>query len=1023
MPCNSKRTAGRFAAGLAGVCLALSALAAAPPKPAPAKSPEALQGEQLTQGLDDFESDMLAVNDSLTKFTVTFGEIKPEQAAAQEQAAKDRIAIASAAIAEARNLQAQASAIEKTLPAVARNLRLAAIDKVSAARSKLGEARDIYDPPKPPTTPVPQAQLGDRCMSACQQLKRLQSKGTEQGGDKEEFEGARQPLTPFPYTPAPDRILRGSFQQPPRLAPDGASLILPQGDNLGLQNLRDAVADVAPAVAAKPLFTQCGDRTCPSRDLLRLLDDKDRREELRRIGGVSLDVTFDLLATSGMSELRSGMQITMVDKPVLVSLRALAEAAEPWRSDWDNLPQDLRYPGHLGRIRGIVLAADGDDAFLVGNRAETSAALIDIDTISITLRTVWREGKAPAVSLDPRPDEIGGAQYPRIIQLPAGSVVASIMLDADYAMKAINLGSGWAQPLDLIGFNGIVSRHEAEFDSPGGSLSRYWLTPRPMGPEQFYRSVTGRTLLFETAVQAQTEAMFTQNGQIQGTATAGQVAQEIATAFTQAYPALERDARVQPLAIFARLHGVIDVATLAQTMRSLQIAPAVFDRIAGLPYRRLRGREAVPPSYPGLSSRHELAAGVLLTSGGAQLAVRQRAASSRGYSDHIGGGLEAAVDGWRGGIANAISASFALPPGAESNFASDDDTTLLAASRALEREDWDAASSSFERYASRQPEEASGYHGLALALIGKGRLREALRPAARALLLAPGDPATEMLIHDIAWQLDGVESLSVLSPEERMALSFRYTQIALAAFGQGKRERADHHAIWALQLDPDNGDVHLLRAFLAPAQSQARELAVSLAIRSFRRRAKAGDTAAGLDVAIGLHVAATHHFQRGLMELQGQRTLTSNLFMQSALSEAREAELANPDLAEATALRLVISAYMDWLQNPEADVSPGLHNEAARLTERFPQLAMAHSARSQLFALGLRWQEAMLHLQKAIALAPNDPSLHAIRSRLQAALGNCVEAESDYAQARQMAGTRVADYGLDRPPVCPIPRG
>lgn len=1020
MRCSSWRHAKLFLTSLALASLLLEATVAAPSSPSAV--PQRSQADDIDGDLALFDVERKDAEAATTKFTVTFGQKLPEDMVGVAEAAKFQMSVAAATAAEARSFQEQAAAIEKTSPEVARNLRIDALNRIENARRSLREARAILSPPTQTLTRsgvVPQMPVAPTCNTpTCKLLKILSTTDAENNGTVGHgVDGsAILPVTPSWIGPARDRILKGSFRVPPKVSPDGSAVVDPRGGRTELGPLRDAVASIAPTDTARPLITQCGGFACPSRELLTLLADKAKRDELRRIGGVSLDMTLDKLAGSGMSELRGGMDIGLVENPVLISLKSLAAAAEPWVGDWDKAPDSIRFPGGVDRIHGFVLSSDGSDVLLVGTAASTADTRIDIDELSIVLAAIWRDGLAPAISLDPRPDQMGGPQYPRIIDLPPDSTVTAIMLDADYSMKAINLGAGWAEPLDLIGRRGIVEQNINKL--PDFVIARFWLTPHPLAGSQIYRSLSGRTLLFETTVQAQTETMFLQNGQLLGSGSAGDVQQQIARAFTAAYPELERDVRVRPASIFTRLHGLMDISATARILRTLAVHSTALDRIAALPWRHLRGTAAIPPSYPGLSGRLELNAGVLSGQGGAQLAITQDADSVPPYVDRIGTSLEASADRWSSNIATTLPMVFGVPLSSASAISDDDDEQMLAANRDLERENWGAAQSAFQAYIARRPEQASGYHGLALALIGAGKLSEARLPAARALVLAPGDAAGFLLLEDLAWQFDPNSTAAQLTAAERRALSNYYAELAGIALARGKTESAGRNAGWAIKLDPDNGDAYLVRAFLAPPPSQQRELDIALAVRSYRRLLRAGDVSASKRLAIGLLIAAKYHLERGSLAAIAQRVSGVEEHIRSAYDESREAEAINPALVEASAMRMLTGAILDRFINPTGSVSLAIQTEANALEEQFPQDSIVPLVRSQLYGLDARWAEAVEQVTRAITLSPNNPILWAARAEYESAESKCAESAADFGKALQLAGSRARSLGIEAPTTC-----
>ena len=836
----------------AQLCILLAIMASAgtnakPPasatksNPTPQKSPIELEKDLVADTQAAFDADIIETQQNQTTFNRTFSHKKPEEAglaAAHAEAAKQLTSSAVAVAADAHRDMAEAKKYETSLPAFAQQLREDALRKLGSARDLLGRANEVYRPsatpaPAPPTYRPPI--VGDACdTEACRILKQMARKSVTPGApDVYEFDRERAvPILPPLPGAGRDTIFRGRLQPFPRLNGDGSTLVLPQGEQFAPGELRDAVRDVDPQAAERPLFERCGDQACPSRPLVRLLGDPTKRDALRRIGGVALDATFDVLGVSGMSELRGGGNVALIDHPVLISLGALASAAEPWRDRWDLLPEAIRYPGNIGRIRGFVLSGDGQDVVLVGTAAEVPDARIDIDTISIILRTIWRQGDVPAVSLDPRVDEIGGRQFPRVIAVPADSSVAAAMLDADYAMKVITMDADWARPLDLIGLHGLAR----EFSGDPTGLSRFWLSPRPVRRDSLYRSATGRTVLFDSGVQVQTETMMVQNGELVGTGARGGLQQATADAFTAAYPNLETNSVVRPRSIFYRLHGIADLSILARGLRELAIDNPSLQRTVSLPHRHLTGKSAVPPSYPGLSNRLQVGSKVFDVWGGAVMRAAPNAGNAPYFDDHVGGDLERWVDNGGAKMAQTADLTLAVPLGTVGGTrANDEDAALLAASRSLEREDWQDAGNAYAAIVAKNPTLLAAYYGQVQALIGGGRLSDAVLPLAKALVLAPDDAPGVAMLADLSWQMDPDNTFQLLRPTERSQLSLQYALMALRELRQSKLDRAQLHVGWALRLDPDNGDAYLARSFLSPATSRSREQDLALAIRSFRR--------------------------------------------------------------------------------------------------------------------------------------------------------------------------------------------
>jgi hypothetical protein len=182
----------------------------------------------------------------------------------------------------------------------------------------------------------------------------------------------------------------------------------------------------------------------------------------------------------------------------------------------------------VARLNGFVLDPQGGDVILVGVTGDPDARL-DIDEIILAARQVWRDGKTMGVSLDPRPDDIGGPQYPRIVETPPDSIAAKIMIEADYAMKAIMLDAGFARGKRLVDVSAVMQTMTAD---DMNDLSRFWLTPQRLGQGAIYVSASGDTTLLETRVQVRTETMVLRNGEIEGQGAASAIPERQAQLFT-----------------------------------------------------------------------------------------------------------------------------------------------------------------------------------------------------------------------------------------------------------------------------------------------------------------------------------------------------------------------------------------------------------------------------------------------------------------------------------------------------------
>lgn len=415
------------------------------------------------------------------------------------------------------------------------------------------------------------------------------------------------------------------------------------GQQIDIAPIRQAIAKVNRDDASSDLFVKCGDGMCPSRTLLRYFSTQDLREQLQKVGGVALNVTIDMLGSAGVPDFRAGPEIKLVDSPVLISLKRLALAASAFAADaaWPSLPERLRYPGNAERMLGFVLDPVTEDIYLVAARAAAPHRRVDIDSLILAVRQTWRDGKEMAVSLDPDPGYMTGPATPRFENVPGDSVTAKIMIEADQVMK--QMVSAWGPYADQRYMP--LTEIESRFPKEGGSTGRFWLNPMRLGRDASYVSVTGRTMLFETRVQALTEKAFLTNGRWQYQGTTGGTAQAEAQAFTERYDQYEDADDIEPVGIFKRLHGIVDLVTLAKLWRVNAVDYPVLRQIADLPYRRLTGDEAIPKKYPELYSWYPTSDGGSQTVfGGAVLDIGLSAASLHEQEDPRIAELEQIVD-------------------------------------------------------------------------------------------------------------------------------------------------------------------------------------------------------------------------------------------------------------------------------------------------------------------------------------------------------------------------------------------
>jgi len=132
------------------------------------------------------------------------------------------------------------------------------------------------------------------------------------------------------------------------------AIVLGDGRKVSVKPMMAALDKVAPAAAKQPFVASPGGGLRLSPVAQRAL--AQNGSALRKVGSVELDVTFENLALLGVPEMRVTGPATVIENPVMISLRRLVAAAKPYADSaehWRSLPEDVRYPGALGRVHGM----------------------------------------------------------------------------------------------------------------------------------------------------------------------------------------------------------------------------------------------------------------------------------------------------------------------------------------------------------------------------------------------------------------------------------------------------------------------------------------------------------------------------------------------------------------------------------------------------------------------------------------------------------------------------------------------
>lgn len=251
--------------------------------------------------------------------------------------------------------------------------------------------------------------------------------------------------------------------------------------------------------------------------------------------------------------------------------------------------------GGLTRVIGFAQQRKTGEIFLLG-RVEPDRKAIPLDLLTVALRAIWQQGRTPAISLDPDPQDFFGPQHVRIEDLPDTCRVTEfvrVMLEADYAMKCIMLGN---DELNIAGFSSNYDLLAANPQAPHAEYVRWWLCPGETTGASVYETTTAEleTCYFQSDVRVLTEAMKSEQGQLLGTGAQDALSEEATRLFTAYYAQI---AEQRP--IFRDLNALFDVAKLAAVLRAKSIHSTALEQAAG----RTVAKVVVKTSYQGIGPK------------------------------------------------------------------------------------------------------------------------------------------------------------------------------------------------------------------------------------------------------------------------------------------------------------------------------------------------------------------------------------------------------------------------------------
>jgi tetratricopeptide (TPR) repeat protein len=401
------------------------------------------------------------------------------------------------------------------------------------------------------------------------------------------------------------------------------------------------------------------------------------------------------------------------------------------------------------------------------------------------------------------------------------------MLDADYEMKRINFG---LVKVDFKTYVDLLKDGKKDWPRLAG---RWWFHPIPLNSNTVRVSASGRVVLYDAGVQLLTESMIVQNAGLDGTGEADPLREQGAEELTRNYRHLESSPTVKPPGIFALLRGITDIVTMCKVLRDSEVDYSVLDEVRRLPYRHLSGAEAVPTSYPVLTTKFVTRDGTRHGGihGGVTLPSRPTRRSLDRFDDDVGGTFERAAADFQGdGFMQRVTLTFTLAtqqvggsPAAE--------LAKVAGRRLLQRNEPAAASQRFREATAKDPLDIDAWIYLAWAEAKAGNHPQARSAIEQARVIDPNDSMVRKIAAQIALFATRDFAFDAIEPILRRELSDEYAENAFSALRRNDRrlqQGALLNAELAIKLWPENPQPYIARAWVRNVNDQ-----VDLAIQDY----------------------------------------------------------------------------------------------------------------------------------------------------------------------------------------------
>jgi len=406
------------------------------------------------------------------------------------------------------------------------------------------------------------------------------------------------------------------------------------------------------------------------------------------------------------------------------SLKVAEEKIKQLGDDWRTKEPDIFNLGRINKVEGFVYDEKNQDLILVGTH-EDGRAEITLDDLVVALRTRFRYGEWPLVSIDPTPDTPKTQmQFVRFEGGIQNTAFGQSLFDADYRLK--QMGMGLEQP-GITGFLTYWDRRVKEAESAIYDVNSQFLF-NPMPPHVAVRE--GVCVVRGLMVGVSSKVL---SAKINGKPIEDikLFKDDIADAFANDVSArFEELCRTQPL--FNRLMGLIELVALSDALKKLEERPNINWWIIEYPLLVIdtpketkvlkRIYDSKRPGFE-ISGKLELTAMALRLNAGDVNALRDAVLLVRPQPNAL--------------IWEFVAADWIIPIG-EGQVKPEDIAPLFQQAYFLgEQERWSDALTLYEQVLKLDPNLAEAWSNKGAALGNLGRYEEAIRCFDRANEINP----------------------------------------------------------------------------------------------------------------------------------------------------------------------------------------------------------------------------------------------------------------------------------------------